>query len=96
MTQSTIPSLVPSLWQKRFTNRVEFPPITESNLTEADFLVIGGGFAGISSAFQLLRRFPESRIALVEASKIAGASGRSGGYLINGVSRSLRYGKNGL
>ncbi len=47
----------------------------------ADVAIIGGGFAGMSTAFNLIRRFPEKRIVLLEGACCGyGASGRNGGF----------------
>jgi len=50
-----------------------------------NIVIIGGGIAGTSTAYYLstsLARSPETKITLVEGTKIAaGASGYSGGFL---------------
>jgi len=52
-----------------------------------DVAIIGGGFTGVSAAYQLSRRFPGRGIALLEARRLAnGASGRNGGLVLNGIS----------
>jgi gamma-glutamylputrescine oxidase len=49
----------------------------------ADVLVVGGGFAGLSTALELARR--GRRVVLLEADRIgSGASGRNGGQFIVG------------
>ena len=49
----------------------------------ADFVVIGGGFSGLSTAAHLARIAPRRRIVLLEAAEIgAGASGRTGGMTL--------------
>ena len=54
---------------------------------DCDVAIVGGGFTGVSAAYHLARRFPERRIVLCEARRLAnGASGRSGGLVLNGVS----------
>jgi glycine/D-amino acid oxidase-like deaminating enzyme len=54
--------------------------------TSADVAIIGGGFTGASTAYHLARRFPERRIVLLEARRLAnGASGRNGGLMLNWV-----------
>src|SRR5437868_2688759 len=49
----------------------------------ADFLVIGGGIVGISIARELKRRFPDTRVSLVEKEAECGlhASGRNSGVI---------------
>lgn len=60
------------------------PPLA-GDLT-VDIAIIGGGFTGMSAAYHLGRRFPDRRIALVEAKRIGnGASGRNGGLVLNGI-----------
>src|SRR5262249_4224896 len=52
----------------------------------ADVAVIGGRLTGVSAAWHLAARFPERRIALLEARSLGnGASGRSGGQLLTGI-----------
>lgn len=54
--------------------------------TTADVAIIGGGFTGVSTAYHLARRYPERRIVLLEAKRLAnGASGRNGGLMLNWV-----------
>jgi glycine/D-amino acid oxidase-like deaminating enzyme len=49
----------------------------------ADFVVVGGGFSGLSAAAWLGRMAPGKKVVLVEADKIgAGASGRTGGMTL--------------
>jgi len=49
-----------------------------------DFIIIGGGFAGINAAFRLVENRPDARIALFEALKIGlGDSGRNAGFLMD-------------
>jgi gamma-glutamylputrescine oxidase len=58
----------------------------ESDLT-VDVAIVGGGFTGVSTAFHLSRRFPDRRVALLEAARLGnGASGRNGGLMLNGIS----------
>ena len=60
------------------------PPLAGDAIV--DVAVVGGGLTGVSSAWHLSRRFPERRIALLEASALAsGASGRSGGQALTGI-----------
>ncbi|MBX3155654.1 MAG: FAD-dependent oxidoreductase [Deltaproteobacteria bacterium] len=53
---------------------------------DVDVAIIGGGFTGTSTAYHLSKRFPDRRIALLEAVRLAnGASGRNGGLMLNGI-----------
>lgn len=50
----------------------------------ADVAIIGGGFTGLSTAWHLSHRFPDRKIAVIEARTVAnGASGRNGGHLLH-------------
>lgn len=50
-----------------------------------DIVVIGGGIAGLSSCYWLLKEDPELRVALVEKGQIgSGASGRNAGFITCG------------
>lgn len=50
---------------------------------QTDFLIIGGGIIGISISLEIKKRFPDSRIVLIEKEKKTGqhASGRNSGVL---------------
>ena len=48
----------------------------------ADVVVIGGGYTGMWTAWELLEREPEARVVLLEADRCGtGPSGRNGGFL---------------
>ena len=70
-------------------------PRLEGDIT-ADVCIVGGGFTGLSAALELSGR--GMSVVLLEGERLGwGASGRNGGQLINGYSRSLevigkRYG----
>jgi len=50
---------------------------------KADIVIIGGGYAGLSSAFHIQERFPDKKITLLEGACCGyGASGRNGGHCI--------------
>ena len=63
---------------------------------KADVCIVGGGFTGLSAALEIVGR--GLSVILLEGERVGwGASGRNGGQLINGYSRSLevigkRYG----
>ncbi|NDJ84811.1 MAG: FAD-dependent oxidoreductase [Chloroflexi bacterium] len=51
---------------------------------QADVVIIGGGFAGLSAAYHLRKRDAELRIILIEGKHIGyGASGRNAGFVMN-------------
>ena len=48
----------------------------------ADVVVIGGGYTGMWTAWEILEREPEARVVLLEADRCgSGPSGRNGGFL---------------
>jgi glycine/D-amino acid oxidase-like deaminating enzyme len=50
----------------------------------ADVVIIGGGYTGLSSAYNILRKFPNKKIVLLEGACCGyGASGRNGGFCIS-------------
>jgi glycine/D-amino acid oxidase-like deaminating enzyme len=60
------------------------PPLKGRQL--ADIAIVGGGFAGMSAAYNLRRRFPDKRIVLLEGACCGyGASGRNGGFADAGM-----------
>jgi glycine/D-amino acid oxidase-like deaminating enzyme len=50
---------------------------------KADVIIIGGGYTGLSSAYNIKQKFPEKKIVLLEGACCGyGASGRNGGFCI--------------
>lgn len=50
----------------------------------ADFVIIGGGFAGLSAARRVHQLQPNARIAVLEAASLAeGSAGRNSGFMID-------------
>ena len=50
----------------------------------ADWLIVGGGFAGLSAARRLSQLRPQDRIVILEAGEVAvGTAGRNSGYMID-------------
>lgn len=73
-----------SAWLPARSNDHPQPALRAS--IRADVAIVGGGFTGISTAYNLSRRCPEKRIVLLEARHLAnGASGRSGGQMLNWI-----------
>ncbi len=59
-------------------------PIPLEGRHNADWLVIGGGFAGLSAARRLRQLRPDDRITVLEARRIAeGPAGRNSGFMID-------------
>ncbi|WP_037309032.1 NAD(P)/FAD-dependent oxidoreductase [Ruegeria halocynthiae] len=55
----------------------------EGNLT-ADFVIVGAGFAGLSAALRLKQLQPDTKVAVLEAGRVAeGAAGRNSGFMID-------------
>lgn len=66
------------------------PPLKGGH--DADIVVIGGGFTGLSSAYHLSRMLPQKRIVLLEGACCGyGASGRNGGFCDAGFSGLLPW-----
>jgi len=73
-----------SVWTAGALPYEPLPPL-DREIT-ADVAIIGGGFTGVSTAYNLSRRFPERRVVLLEARQLAnGASGRNGGMMLNWI-----------
>jgi len=69
-------------WSALLPARTPRAPLQEN--WEVDWLVVGGGYAGIAAARQLARQQPRASIALVEAGAIGdNASGRNSGFAID-------------
>lgn len=61
-----------------------FPVRALEGDVSADWLIIGGGFAGLSAARRLAQLRPGDKIVLLEAAEIAkGPAGRNSGYMID-------------
>lgn len=59
-------------------------PVALDGDMEADFVLVGGGFAGLSAARRLHQLNPGARIVVLEAGRLAeGASGRNSGFMID-------------
>ncbi len=72
----------PAAWNNILGPQPEFKQLSE-NIT-ADFVVIGGGFAGLSAARRLTQLQPGARVVVLEAGRLAeGAAGRNSGFMID-------------
>ncbi len=75
-------SLQPSLWHATASPAIATPPLDAS--ASVDVCVIGGGYAGLSTALHLAEA--GVRVALLEAHEPGwGGSGRNGGQVIPGI-----------
>src|SRR5579863_7611266 len=64
--------------------KIEFTPPKQALPQEADFAVVGAGFAGLAAAAWLRLLAPKKSVVLLEAGRIgAGASGRTGGMVLS-------------
>ncbi|MFX1765898.1 FAD-dependent oxidoreductase [Paraburkholderia sp. A1RI-2L] len=58
--------------------------------TQADLLIVGGGFTGLWAAVQAKEQMPELDVVVIEAGRVAhGASGRAGGIISTSVMHGL-------
>ena len=74
--------LAPSLWAATAPQAAETPPL--DGAVDADVCVIGGGYAGLSTALHLAER--GIGVVVLEAHEPGwGASGRNGGQVIPGI-----------
>lgn len=70
-----------SFYEATIGERPAYPALDGSR--QADVVIVGGGFAGLSAAFELARQ--GSDVALIEQHRVGdGASGRNGGQLGTG------------
>ena len=69
----------PSLWLDTYGSYTPEPPL-QGDIT-VDVAIIGGGFTGLATAYELKRAEPSLRVAVLEAQTIGyGASGRNGSF----------------
>lgn len=72
----------PAAWNAILGPQPE-PQELDGDLT-ADFVVVGGGFAGLSAARRLAQLQPNARVVVLDAGRIAeGAAGRNSGFMID-------------
>jgi glycine/D-amino acid oxidase-like deaminating enzyme len=76
----------PPIWWDGAAPGARFP----GGVLTADVAIIGGGLAGLSTAYHLLARCPGLRAVVLEAERLgAGASGRTTGMLSPGVGQII-------
>ena len=69
-------------WKEILHKRKVNPKLSEN--TNVDYLIIGGGFAGLSAARRLNQINTEAKIAVLEACEISeGPAGRNSGFMID-------------
>ena len=73
-----------SVWAQT-VDPLERRPALEG-VVNADVAIVGAGFTGMSTAYEMSRRFPDLGIVVLEARTVGnGASGRNGGMMLNWV-----------
>lgn len=69
-------------WYEILPTPPSYPELTAD--IEADWLVVGAGFAGLAATLRLARHVPKDRIVVLDAQRIAwGAAGRNSGFMID-------------
>lgn len=72
----------PAAWNVLLGAQPEYGALESSET--ADFVIIGGGFAGLSAARRLSQLHPDATIVVLEAGRIADSSaGRNSGFMID-------------
>lgn len=72
----------PAAWNRILSPAATYPSLTED--VDADWVVIGGGFAGLAAARRLSQLVGDERILLLEAGRLAnGPAGRNSGFMID-------------
>jgi glycine/D-amino acid oxidase-like deaminating enzyme len=81
-------SVLAPLWLDTPARPAPRPPLPGD--TDADLLVVGGGFTGLWTALRAVERDPGTRVVLIERDRVAEhATGRNGGF----VDASLTHGE---
>jgi len=72
----------PAAWNDILGTQPLATPLNSN--TTADFVIVGGGFAGLSAARRLIQLQPNAKIIVLEAGRLAeGAAGRNSGFMID-------------
>ena len=81
-------SQAPSFWLSQLGPVRRRPPL--DGVRDADVCIIGGGFTGLWTAYELRRAAPGLEVVVLEARHVGfGASGRNGGWVLGKVSGSV-------
>ncbi len=76
------PDTGPAAWNTILPERTPNPSLNDQ--INADYLVIGAGFAGLSAARRLTQLAPNARIVVLEGREVAtGPAGRNSGFMID-------------
>ena len=80
-------STAPSFWLDQLGSRPRRPALSGGR--EADVCIVGGGFTGLWTAYELKRADPSLVVVVLEAQHVGfGASGRNGGWVLGKLSGS--------
>jgi len=80
-------SMEPSYWLEELGPVRRRPPL--DGVLDADVCIIGGGFTGLWTAYELRRAAPNLEVVVLEARQVGfGASGRNGGWVLGKLSGS--------
>lgn len=72
----------PAAWNAILSPAPAYPQVDQT--IEADWAVVGGGFAGLAAARRLSQLVPGERIVVLEARRLAeGPAGRNSGFMID-------------
>lgn len=72
----------PAAWNSILSPAPVYPQVDQD--IEADWAVVGGGFAGLAAARRLSQLVPGERIVVLEAGRLAeGPAGRNSGFMID-------------
>ncbi len=77
----------PSFWLDQLGSRPRRPALHGDR--DADVCIVGGGFTGLWTAYELKRADPSLDVVVLEAEQVGfGASGRNGGWVLGKISGS--------
>jgi glycine/D-amino acid oxidase-like deaminating enzyme len=78
-------SMAPSFWLDQIEPLPQRPPL--DGVRDADVCIVGGGFTGLWTAYELKRADPGLEVVVLEARYAGfGASGRNGGWVLGKLS----------